>query len=82
MSIRWYAAFAALATLVFLWFAADYAGLWKPAPAAGVQSAALRATWTIDLDTGAQGTPQADLHWGMAARDIGIAERTPNLRAS
>jgi tetratricopeptide (TPR) repeat protein len=73
MAVRWYAGFAALAMLVFLWFAADYAGLirlpWQPAPEAGLESASLRATWTLDLETGAQGTPQADLHWGMAARD-------------
>jgi len=73
MAVRWYAAFAALAALVFLWFAADYAGFtrlpWRPAPEAGLQSAILRATWTVDLETGDPGTPQADLDWGMAARD-------------
>ena len=73
MAVRWYAAFAALVTLAFLSFAADRVGLirlpWRPAPEAGLQSASVRATWTIDLETGSQGTPQADLHWGMAARD-------------
>lgn len=73
MAVRWYAGFAALATLVFLYYAADYAGLIRspgtPAAEAGLQSALLRATWTLDLETGEQGTPQADLHWGMAAPD-------------
>ena len=73
MAVRWYAAFAVLATLAFLWFAADRAGVirlpWRPAPEAGLQSASLRSTWTLDLETGEQGTPSADLHWGMAARD-------------
>src|SRR5260221_7756077 len=73
MAVRWDAAGAALATLVFLCFAAVAADLirlpWKPAREAGLQSAVLRATWTIDLESGTPGTPQADLHWGMAARD-------------
>jgi tetratricopeptide (TPR) repeat protein len=42
---------------------------WRPAPEAGMQSASLRATWTLDLESGGQGSPQADLHWGMAAQD-------------
>src|SRR5882672_4945377 len=82
MAVRWDTACAALATLVFLWFAADYADLvrlpWKPAREAGLHSALLRATRTIDLETGAQGTPHADLRWGMAARDqpyLGVVQR-------
>lgn len=31
----------------------------------GLKSARLRATWTLDLESGEQGTPEADLHWGM-----------------
>jgi hypothetical protein len=31
----------------------------------GAKSARVRAAWTLDLETGDQGTPQADLHWGM-----------------
>jgi len=73
MAVRWYAAFAALITVAFLLFAADRVGLirlpWRPAPETGLQTASVRATWTIDLESGKQGTPQADLHWGMAARD-------------
>src|SRR4029079_12383154 len=73
MAVRWYAALAGLASLVFLWFAADHAGLLRtfsqPRPEARLRTAELRSTWTIDLETGEQGTPQADVHWGMAARD-------------
>jgi tetratricopeptide (TPR) repeat protein len=73
MAVRWYAALAVLLTLAFLILAADRAGLvrlpWRPAPEAGLHSVSLRPTWTIDLETGDQGTPQADLRWGMAARD-------------
>jgi tetratricopeptide (TPR) repeat protein len=48
----------------------DYVRMpWRPAPEAGLQSATLRATWTLDLETGNQGTLRADLHWGMVARD-------------
>jgi tetratricopeptide (TPR) repeat protein len=82
MAVRWYAGFAVLLTVAFLGLAADRTGLvrlpWRPAPEAGLQSASLRATWTVDLETGAQGTPQADLHWGMAARDqpyLGVVPR-------
>jgi tetratricopeptide (TPR) repeat protein len=82
MAVRWYAAFAAPAALAFLLYAADHAELirlpWRPAPEAGLKSAFLRATWTIDLESGSQGTPQADLHWGMAARDqpfLGVVQR-------
>ena len=35
-----------------------------------LKSARVRATWTLDLETGEQGTPQADLHWGMQGRDL------------
>lgn len=73
MAVRLYFAFAALFTLGMLLYAADRADYvrlpWRPAPEAGLQTASLRSTWTLDLETGAQGTPQADLHWGMAARD-------------
>lgn len=73
MADRFYMMFAALVALGMLLYAADrgdYIRLpWRPAPDAGLQSATLRATWTVDLETGNQGTPRADLHWGMAARD-------------
>ncbi len=88
MAVRWYAACAALATLVFLWFAADHAGLfslpWRPGHEAGLQSAWLRAPRTIDLETGNQDAAQADLHWGMAARDqayLGVVPRGAAQRA-
>jgi tetratricopeptide (TPR) repeat protein len=35
----------------------------------GVHAALLRPASTLDLDSGRQGTPQADLRWTMAARD-------------
>jgi len=73
MATRLYFAFAVLLTLGMLIYAADrgeYVRMpWRPAPEAGLQSATLRATWTVDLETGNQGTPRADLHWGMAAPD-------------
>lgn len=73
MGIRLYVAGAALFTLGLLLYAADrgdYLRLpWRAAPEAGLQTASLRATWTVDLETGNQGTPRADLHWGMQARD-------------
>src|SRR6185369_7193920 len=73
MAVRLYAAFAALLAVVMLLYAADrrdYIRLpWRPAPEAGLQSALLRPTWTIDLETGDQRSPKADLHWGMQARD-------------
>src|SRR5262249_52479558 len=39
---------------------------WDPR---GVHSARVRPTWTLDLETGGQGTAGADLPWGMKARD-------------
>jgi len=73
MAVRWYAAITALAALAFLWVAADHARLarlpWRPAPEAGLQSALVRATQTIDLETGKEGAARADQHWGMQARD-------------
>src|SRR5262249_10302469 len=39
---------------------------WDPR---GLHSARVRPTWTLDLETGEQGTPGADLHWGMKSRD-------------
>jgi tetratricopeptide (TPR) repeat protein len=73
MAVRVYVAFAVLLTLGMLIYAADrgdYVRMpWRPAPEAGLKSATLRATWTVDLETGNQGTPRADLHWGMAARE-------------
>jgi tetratricopeptide (TPR) repeat protein len=73
MATRLYLVGAALFTLGLLLYAADrrdYVRLpWRAAPEAGLQSATLRATWTVDLETGNQGTPRADLHWGMQARD-------------
>lgn len=82
MGLRLYTSFAVLVTLGMLLYAADRGDYirapWRPAPEAGLQSATLRATWTVDLETGNQGTPRADLHWGMAARDqpyLGVFER-------
>ena len=73
MGLRLYVWFAVLVTLGMLLYAADRGDYlrapWRPAPEAGLQSATLRATGTVDLETGNQGTPRADLHWGMAARD-------------
>jgi tetratricopeptide (TPR) repeat protein len=73
MAVRIYAMFAALVTLGMLLYAADrgdYVRMpWHPAADARLQSATLKATWTVDLETGNQGTPRADLHWGMQARD-------------
>jgi tetratricopeptide (TPR) repeat protein len=73
MATRLYFAFAALLTLGMLIYAADrgdYVRMpWRAAPEAGLKTATLRATWTLDLETGNQGTPRADLQWGMAARD-------------
>jgi tetratricopeptide (TPR) repeat protein len=73
MVVRFYLSFAVLLALGMLIYAADrgdYVRMpWRPAPEAGLQSATLRATGTLDLETGNQGTPRADLHWGMAARD-------------
>ena len=73
MGTRLYYSIAVLFTLGMLLYAADRADYirlpWRPAPEAGLQSASLRATWTVDLETGNQGTPRADLHWGMQARD-------------
>ena len=82
MATRLYIAGAVLFTLGLLLYAADrgdYVRLpWRAAPEAGLQSASLRATWTVDLETGNQGTPRADLHWGMQARDqpyLGVFQR-------
>jgi hypothetical protein len=61
MTNRWYIGFAAVllaAVLAYAFFA-------DGGREDGVRSARLRATWTIDLETGEQGSPQADLHWGM-----------------
>jgi tetratricopeptide (TPR) repeat protein len=72
MADRWVAALLAAAAAALLLYGADRAGYlrlpWPPAEA-GQQSAVLRATRTLDLESGEQGTPKADLHWGMAARD-------------
>jgi hypothetical protein len=88
MAVRWYAAFAASATLVFLWFAAGHAELfrlpWRPGHEAGLQSAWLRGTRTVDLETGNQDAAQADLHWDIAARDqpyLGVVQRGAAQRA-
>ena len=35
-----------------------------------VRSARVRATYTLDLETGEQGNASADLHWGMQGRDL------------
>lgn len=73
MAVRLYAAFAALLTIGMLLYAADrgdYVRMpWRPAADARLQSATLKSMWTVDLETGNQGTPRADLHWGMQARD-------------
>jgi len=75
---RIYIAAASLFTLGMLLYAADRRGILR-LPEAGLQSADLRATWTVDLETGNQGTPRADLHWGMQARDqpyLGVFQRS------
>lgn len=73
MAVRFYFAFAVLVALGMLLYAADRRDIvrlpWRPALEAGLQTATLRPTWTLDLESGEQGTPAADLHWGMAARD-------------
>ena len=78
MAVRLYVAFAVLVSVAVLWLAADHAGYarlpWKME--SGLQSALVRPASTLDLETGAQRTPAADLHWGMAARD------QPYLRAA
>lgn len=74
MALRAYVAIAVLVTLAALLFAADRVGLvrapWTAAAEIGAQSAQLRPTRTVDLESGATGTPGADLHWGMQARDL------------
>jgi tetratricopeptide (TPR) repeat protein len=74
MALRAYVAIAVLVTLAALLFAADRVGLvrapWTPAGEIGAQSAQLRPTWTVDLESGVTGAPNADLHWGMQARDM------------
>jgi tetratricopeptide (TPR) repeat protein len=73
MAVRLYAAFAALLAVVMLIYAADRRDVirlpWRPAPEAGLHSALLRPTGTVDLETGDLRSPQADLHWGMQALD-------------
>ncbi len=44
--------------------------LWGCGGEDGLKSARVRATWTLDLETGEQGTPEADLRWGMRSRDL------------
>ena len=74
MALRATVAIAVLVTLAALVFAADRVGLvrapWTPAAEIGAQSANLRPTWTVDLESGVTGAPNADLHWGMQARDL------------
>ena len=74
MALRATVAIAVLVTLAALVFAADRVGLvrapWKPAAEIGAQSAQLRPTRTVDLESGAAGAPGADLHWGMQARNL------------
>ena len=73
MAIRVVAALLVLATLALLLFGAERAGLvrapWKPDAEFGAQSALVRPTVTLDLESGTPGAPNADLHWGMQARD-------------
>src|SRR5258706_3709912 len=73
MAVRLYAAFAALLAVVMLLYAADRQDVirlpWRPAPEAGLQSALVGPSSTIDLETGSQGAAQADLRWAMQARD-------------
>ena len=74
MALRAFVAIAVLVTLAALVFAADRLGLvrapWTPAAAIGAQSALVRPTWTVDLESGATGAPRADLHWGLQAREL------------
>jgi tetratricopeptide (TPR) repeat protein len=74
MALRAYVAIAVLVTLAALVFAADRVGLvrapWTPAAEIGAQSAHVRPSWTVDLESGIAGAPNADLHWGMQARNL------------
>lgn len=71
MENRWTIGFAALLLAAVLLYAfVSGGGPRAPWSEEGVQSARVRATWTLDLETGEQGTPQADLHWGMQAADL------------
>lgn len=73
MAVRVYAAILVLATLALLFFAAERTGLvrapWKADAEVGAHSALVRPTFTVDLESGKQGPPGGDLHWGMQARD-------------
>src|SRR5690349_3721171 len=69
MGNRAYMAFAAALLAAVLVYAFWDEGTVLPWDARGVHSARVRPTWTLDLETGAQGTPNADLHWGMKSRD-------------
>ena len=62
-------AFAAALLAALLAYAFWDEGAVLPWDARGVHSARVRPTWTLDLKTGTQGTPGADLHWGMKSRD-------------
>lgn len=79
MARRLIAALALLASLgVFVYWAerAGYLPRTSRLQAAGVHGASLRPGATLDLETGRQGTPQADLRWDLTARD------QPTLAAS
>ncbi len=73
MAVRVYAAIAVFAMLALLAYAAERTGLvrapWKADAEFGARSALLRPTFTVDLESGQQGPPGGDLHWGMQARD-------------
>lgn len=72
MASRWVAAIALLvAAGMFLYWAerAGYLPRSTKSRPPGLQSALLPPVGTLDLETGNAGTPQADLHWGMAARE-------------
>ena len=69
MANRAYMAFAAALLLAVLVYAFWDEGSLLPWDPRAVHSARVRPTWTIDLETGEQGTPRADLHWGMKSRD-------------
>ena len=64
MANRWYIGFAAVLLAAVLGYAFLAGG------GEGEKSARVRATGTLDLETGEQGTAQADLHWGMQGREL------------
>lgn len=59
----------ALLAALFIYAFRDEGAALLPWDRYAVHSARVRPTWTLDLETGEQGTEGADLHWGMKSRD-------------